>query len=466
MAKEWQLKCCLTDFFRAPEKCARPAARPEGGAKDFREEVAIVNEESTTGYDEPRVKGEPSGVRPDESVIGPYRLGAVIRRSPMAAVYETEFSASNGEARPAVIKVRELDVDSADAAVRRWRGAMKLDHPHLLHLYDAGSSPAGGATAAWVVMERADESLSGVLAHRALSEDEVGEMLEPVLDALVYLHRNGYAHGALSPSNILAAGDQLKLSCDSAVRVSDGGVPAEDIRAIGALIPETLTERGPHGVVRHPSGRFSEIVRRCAEPNPAKRWTAEQIAAYLNHKDSLFSEQSATAAAGPQLAGKISKPPSRSFPKWIFTGLAAIVLIVLLTALLRTSRTRPASVRPLPPPTSAAPGAASPAPVVQFEPAPAKPEPFSKNPQLSARKADGWSVIVAAYGSRDAAEKRMNSLAKRWPAFHLQVSEHTSERAPWLVTIGDNLSEEKALALRTRAARTGLARDAYIKRIR
>jgi hypothetical protein len=48
----------------------------------------------------------------------------------------------------------------------------------------------------------------------------------------------------------------------------------------------------------------------------------------------------------------------------------------------------------------------------------------------------------------------------------MQVSEHSSERAPWLVTLGENLSENEADSLRARAIHEGLARDAYIKRIK
>jgi hypothetical protein len=369
----------------------------------------------------------------------------VVQRSLAGAVYETEFRGHDGDTRPAVIKVRELDDDAAMTAVRRYRGAMTLEHPHLLRLYTAGGSSTDGVTKAWVVMERADESLAGVLAERALSEDEVGEMLGPAVAALAYLHKNGYAHGALKPSNVLAVGDQLKLGCDNAVRTSDGGVPAEDIRALGILIAESLTERGPHGVIRHPSGRFAEIVRHCAEPDPAKRWTAEQIAAHLGQ--SPAEPPSETAVPAPE--------ESRQVPKWILAALAAIVLAVLLPTMLRKGNNAPAPL-PVPVQSKAAPA---------IQPAPAKAKPFPQPALSTGRKADGWFVIVGAYGSRDAAEKWMHGLAKRWPALHLNISEHSSERAPWLVTLGENLSEDEAESLRARAIHAGLPHDAYIKRI-
>lgn len=410
---------------------------------------------------------ERSATRYEELVFGDYKLGAVVKRSLDCAVYETEFCGPDGERIPAIIKVRELGADAAMAAVRRYRGAMKLEHPNLLRLYAAGTSRTDGGPAAWVVMERAEESLAEVLAARALSEDEVGEMLQPAVAALAHLHKSGYAHGAVRPSNVLAAGDQLRLSSDNAVQISDGGVPAEDIRALGDLITESLTERGPHGVIRHPAGRFAEIVRHCAEPDPSKRWTAEQIAARLEQK--AVEPEPPQQRAVSESAREPIRPPRESHrtPRWIFAALAAVVLAVLLTAVLRRSSNTPAHAvtAPVVSAQTNAASAVEPSPPA-IQPAPPKAKPFPDPPLAAGRRTDGWFVIVAAYGSREAAEKRMNGLAKRWPAFHLNVSEQSSERAPWLVTLGENLSEDEADSLRARAVHAGLPHDAYIKRIK
>lgn len=397
-------------------------------------------------------------------MLGDYRLGAVIKRSTSGTVYETEVRGDDGVTRPAAIKVRELDAEAATILVNRYRNAMPLEHPNLLRLYAAGTVATDGLMTVWVVMERADESLAGVLSERALSEDETGEMLEPALAALAYLHKNGYAHGALKPSNVFAVGDQIKLSCDNAVPVPDGGTPADDIGALAALIMESLTERGPRGVIRHSAGRFAAILRHCSE-DPPKRWTAEQIAAHLTHPAAELPQ--ATASPAPATERSPASPESRKPPLWIFAALAAVVLTVLLTAVLRrhndTAPAPSATAPPAAPSRTAAQPAIAPAPsAVQ----PDKEKPFAEPAVSTGRKADGWFVIVAAYGSRDAAEKRVRRLGKRFPAFHPTLSEHNSERAPWLVTLGGNLSEAEAEELRARAIRAGLPRDAYIKRIK
>jgi len=61
-------------------------------------------------------------------------------------------------------------------------------------------------------MEYAEQTLSQILPHRALSPDEVREMLLPTLDALAFLHRKNLVQGQLKPANLLVVNDQLKLA--------------------------------------------------------------------------------------------------------------------------------------------------------------------------------------------------------------------------------------------------------------
>src|SRR5580700_939834 len=119
----------------------------------------------------------------DQMVGGMCRIGAVVRRSVRGAVYETEFGDDN---LPAVIKVREVDTADSERLLERWRDAIELMHPNLLRMYAAGTSVVDDVPVCYAVMERADESLAGVLAERALSEAETREMLVSALAALGY----------------------------------------------------------------------------------------------------------------------------------------------------------------------------------------------------------------------------------------------------------------------------------------
>jgi hypothetical protein len=453
-------------------------------------------------------------------VCGEYKPGAVVRRTVTSTIYEAEYAGQHEEkARAAVVKVREVDESAADALVEKWRYTLELDHPNLQRVYDVGSCTLEGTHVTYAVLERADESLAGVLVDRALSRREVEEMLTPTLAALKYLHSKGCAHGSLKPSNVLALGDTLKLSSDAAIRIEDGGSSEEDIRALGALMVQALTRKMPEEVdatahgLNSTTDAIAEIVRRCLDPNPSKRWTIEQIENRLKGSEPqpvapvnvievprarIAEWQAAQEKAARQTAVFEAEPQASGFPKWIIAGIAALVLAIALfsftrNASTRNSETRAAQARTTAPVETPAPaGVETPAtasvdtsapqslapplpdhppaaePTVQTE-APAKPSPLEppvrRKLQATGRRDDGWSVIAAAYGSREAAEKRVRDMAKRFPKFDIKVQEQSSDRANFLVVLGQNLSEDDAASLRERAVRAGLPRDTYIKRV-
>lgn len=425
--------------------------------------------------------------RNDEIIDGSYRLGAVINRSIRSTLYRTEFGE---DGRPAVIKIREFESPGSDEQLERWRSAMELAHPNLLKIYAAGASVLNGAPIVYVVMERADESLKSVLAERALTGDEARELIEPSVAALQYLHKNGYAHSRLGPSNVLAVQDQLKLSADNAIRVNEGGSTTEDMKALGVLIVQALTRQIPNGdgqlelnTLKAPEP-VPQIVRNCLDPDPAKRWTPEQVQASLRGPVGEPVRPARTASVDIPLVEKMPlvEPPPRvlperedpvethsktGIPKWIYAGVAALILIVILLAVTRkkdavpVAAVSPVSVAPR------TPAAETPTPAVPAEvhpPAP-KPEQRTEAPRARGRKADGWSVIVAAYASRELAEKRMHDMMKRWPKFTPGVLQPATDKAHYLVVLGQNLSEDQAEELRKRAVDSGLPHDTYIKRM-
>lgn len=385
----------------------------------------------------------------EQTLDGLYPLGALIRRSVRSATYETEFGEGE-DAVPAVIRIREVEPAEAENLTQRLWNVTELTHPNLLKIYATGSATLNDAPVFYVVMERADESLESVLSERALTADETREMLVPALDALDCLHKNGYAHSRLRPSNVLAVNDRLKLSTDSLIGVTDAAA-AEDMRALGILILQALAHKIPNPDERRGSQDFddipqplADIARHCLDPNPARRWTVEQAKASLSAP--IIAEEKDSHSDVP-------KPAAPRLPKWIYPALAALILIVILLAVTRNNNSTPAAIPAQP---------ATPAPRAEVLPEPAPPPAA---PATAGRKASGWSVIAGAYRSRDLAEKRMREMTTRWPNFHISVLESHEEKTPYLVVLGTNLSEDEAKALRQRAIESRLPRDTYIKRI-
>jgi hypothetical protein len=475
-----------------------------------------------------------------EDVNG-FRLGSLVSYSSAGAVLQTEFGP---DARPAIIRICEGRPEQLDALTSNWRELLELQHPNLLRIFACGTSAINEVPIAYVVTERAEESLENVLSERALSAEETREMLVPAVAALRFLHQGGYQHGQLDSSQLLAVGDQLKLSADMAVPLRDGETAAEDMRALGVLIVQALTRRSPdgHGTEELPEP-FAEIVQHCLDADPSTRWTAEDVEAHLREPETAavvvpsteaepapwhaaaateIDQASAPVAEAPVFVeaplfvdydpdefaeeahvvedepGPSPEPvaypqavPRRVYmdeehrdeasrPKWVYALVTGLVLVAVVlgftwkkdavvtpatsTVVEQKTVQQGADAAPVVP-EAAPPRAAA---VPDVPPAAAAFVPDARVPEAAAPvrgKTGGWWVIVAAYNSREAADRRVRALKKAWPRYDVSVAEPQSEKSRYVITIGQGLSQKEADALRKRAVSSGMPRDAYIKRV-
>ena len=243
-----------------------------------------------------------------QTVDGKFSLREFLGSTHHSAVFLTQ--ASETSPKNAAIKFLFSGASGADTRLALWKRAAHLSHANLLAIYDCGRCRLGESDLLYVVMEYAEENLGDVLPQRALSPDEIRDFLEPTLDALVYLHSKGLAHGHLKPSNLLATQDCLKLSSDAVLTI---GAEAElhreadiydapelwsatisakaDVWALGATLVEALTQKPPvlaAGKVGDPGVPdslpevFREIARHGLRRNENQRWTVGEIAARLN----------------------------------------------------------------------------------------------------------------------------------------------------------------------------------------
>jgi TonB family protein len=273
--------------------------------------------------------------REGQTIDGVFPLLRYLGGGAGSAVFLTEYSETNP--RRAAIKLIPINLVEADRQLSAWESASTLSHPHLIQILAGGECRLVEESYVYVVTECADEDLSQVLSDRALTPEETREMLAPVVGALGYLHGKGFVHGHLTPSNIMAVGEQVKISSDT---VHQGDSPADDARSLGVMLREALAPRRPGQDAARLPEPFAEIVRHCLDPDPQSRWSMAEISACLARTESR-------ASAPPPV---VAKKPSR----WPLAALAAAVLIVALGGwLMRAPQTQPAAavatVQPLAP---------------------------------------------------------------------------------------------------------------------
>jgi TonB family protein len=223
------------------------------------------------------------------------------------------------------IKLIPAGAGDAEVYIADWAVATTLSHPHLMRLFHTGRCQIDTAGLLYAVTEFADEVLSEILPERPLTPREAKEMLDPVLDVLLYLHGKGFVHGHLKPSNIMVVDNQLKLSGDSlqitgefskhfftpgVYGAPEGATetisPAADVWSLGVTLIEALTQHPPvwdRSTNREPivpesiPQPFADIAHECLRVDPARRCTLIDIKARLEPPRSLPNPANKTIRA-------------------------------------------------------------------------------------------------------------------------------------------------------------------------
>jgi hypothetical protein len=270
-----------------------------------------------------------------ESLVinGTYPLRRFLNHSDHSVVFLTESKAANFSS--AAIKIIPADPARALPQLSLWKTLATLSHPHLIPILDSGRCQLGGHDFLFVVMEYADQTLAQILPHRALTPDEAGEMLPPILDALGFLHRKNLVQGRLKPPNVMVVGDRLKLASDtishagqstpgSAYRSaydppeSRGGriFAAGDIWSLGVTLVEALTQSTPSWPdersdnVSLPTGippAVRDTLRRCLSRDPANRPSVADL-------DGLFKTPAPEPVASVRVAAAALAPTTTLTP--------------------------------------------------------------------------------------------------------------------------------------------------------
>jgi serine/threonine protein kinase len=266
-----------------------------------------------------------------------------------SSVFLTEYEYTEGKSRKAAIKLVEALPGQAERQLIRWRLAAKFAHPNLVRIFEMERCKVDGAPMLYVVMEYAEENLADTLLERPLSPAETYDLLHTTLDVLSYIHSKGFVHGHIQPSNIMAIGDQVKLSSDGICRIGEMGerevgqtkysapecamtapTTASDVWSLGATLVECLAgaweKLGAQGrdaiaISTDLPAPFLEMTRHCLVSDPQRRWDVSVLKARFER----------VVTAEPPIPAPVSlepKPPKTAPKKRYVLRLTASGIVV------------------------------------------------------------------------------------------------------------------------------------------
>ncbi|MCO5168386.1 MAG: protein kinase [Planctomycetes bacterium] len=325
--------------------------------------------------------------------LGPYVVQAELGRGGMGTVYRAARAADG-----AALALKVLAQGSSGApAERRLRFqreaelAARLAHPGIVRVHDVGE--AGGRS--YIAMDLIEgEPLSARVGR--LAPLDAARLVAQVARAVAHAHAHGVVHRDLKPDNVLVRPDGTAVVTDFGVARAEGsdaltrtgalvgtptylapeqvtGAPAtaaSDVHALGAVLHEAITgappfvrddlgallaaiadeaPRPPSRTAQHVPGALDRLVLAALAKDPARRPTAEALAAGLE----AVVEGRPAAAGGRALV-----------------ALAAGALLLGAVALAHAAGRgrapdpvpRPAAAAPPPAPTPTAAPAAAPSP--------------------------------------------------------------------------------------------------------
>ncbi|WP_148667835.1 serine/threonine-protein kinase, partial [Mizugakiibacter sediminis] len=201
-----------------------------------------------------------------------YRIVRQIGQGGMATVY-LAIQVSLG--RPVAVKVLAAEHTPNDEAATRFeqeaRTIARLDHPHIVSIYDVGRTSTGQLYYTMPYLPNGD------LGRRKLGEQpaRIVEIMRALLKALAYAHEQGIVHRDVKPENVLfdkldrplladfgialATRNHLRVTREGATLGSSGYMSPEqargqatdgrsDLYSLGVVCYELLTGELPfHG---------------------------------------------------------------------------------------------------------------------------------------------------------------------------------------------------------------------------
>jgi len=184
----------------------------------------------------------------EERRFGRYLLHEPIGRGAMGRVYRAEDPAIH---RAVAVKVLHAghDVSARQMGIARERfrreaqAAGKIDHPHIVRIFDVGEEPSTGEM--YIVMEYlSGSSLEQMIQQDGLSLDQAVDVIGQVAAGLDAAHEHGLVHRDVKPSNVLFTQGGTAKIVDFGITLVESSALTQDMTALGTpayMSPEQVS---------------------------------------------------------------------------------------------------------------------------------------------------------------------------------------------------------------------------------
>lgn len=456
------------------------------------------------------------------TIEGSYTLGKLLRSEGRNGFFSTSDKTGNS----AVIRLTEAHYDE-DELLKRWRQVATMHQDNLIEIERVGQTNFDGVPITYALMEPNDANLGDVLRERPLTATEATQVAKSVLAAICALHNSGMVHEHIEASNVLAVGETVKLRSDCVRECMPDGTEfntpegcaelrRKDIHDFGMLMLQCLTLEKQFSPRMNLPAPFNRVVPAAIEGT----WSLEQISAVLDPAGfapkpvapptAAKPAQQPTAGAKaptkleePAAAARIKsvqpEPPQQATlplpglreqkaeedrraepaigvrrdrvpveedapqfslrPVWILCLAAAILAILVGWHFVGSKPVKPAvatqDAAPITSTRAPRPVAAAPVAARRVE-LPAAAAPLAH--------AAGWYVIAYTYNHQAQAQAKADKVNAKRHGLHATV--FSPRGGTYLVSVGGPMSEPEAKALQSRARRSGMPRDTYIRNFR
>jgi hypothetical protein len=146
------------------------------------------------------------------TTIAGYRIDSVLGQGGMGTVYEaTQLSLDRVVALKLLASHLSDDVGFRERFRREGQVQARLEHPHIVTVYEAGETEYGLFIAMRLVRGR---TLKNLITAHELDVNRTLKILEPVAEALDEAHEIGLIHRDIKPQNVLVGGRDHSFLAD------------------------------------------------------------------------------------------------------------------------------------------------------------------------------------------------------------------------------------------------------------